>query len=121
MFVSEAFTRACERLGISVPQTRPRTPADKAIVESTFSAINTLFCQHVASSAGSNPTRRRSDVTGAWTLSGLQEMLDEWLLVGLADPPARRMTRYAIRWPRAGCSALTKSTPRWWLRPVICR
>jgi putative transposase len=85
VFVSETFTRACERLGISIQQARPRTPTDKAIVEATFSAVNTLFCQHVACYTGSNPTRRGSDATGARTLPELQELLDEWLLAGFTN------------------------------------
>ncbi|VAZ69577.1 hypothetical protein LAUMK40_05740 [Mycobacterium kansasii] len=122
VFVSETFTRACERLGISVQQARPHTPTDKAIVEATFSAINTLFCQHVASYTGSNPTRRGSDVTGAWTLPELQDLLDEWLLAGwqtrphdaLRDPLApRRMLspneKYAALVAAAGYLPLTLS------------
>lgn len=87
VFVSQTFTRACERLGISVQLARPRTPTDKAIVEATFGAINTLFCQHVASYTGSNPTLRGSDATGAWTLPELQELLDEWVLAGWQPRP----------------------------------
>ena len=56
VFVSDTFTRACERLGISIQRARPRTPTDKAIVEATFGSINTLFCQHVAGYTGSNTT-----------------------------------------------------------------
>ena len=62
VFVSDTFTRACERLGISVQRARPRHPTDKAVVEATFGSINTLFCQHVAGYTGSNttlPRRRR--------------------------------------------------------------
>ena len=33
----------------------------KGIVEATFAAINTLFCQHVAAYTGSNTTLRGSD------------------------------------------------------------
>lgn len=65
VFVSETFTRACERLGISVQQARPHTPTNLAIVEATFGSINTLFCQHVASYTGANTTRRGADVSGA--------------------------------------------------------
>ena len=57
----------------------------KAIVEATFAAINTLFCQHVASYTGPNPTRRGADVSGAWTLTELQDLLDEWLLALFTD------------------------------------
>ncbi|HEX9498223.1 MAG TPA: integrase, partial [Mycobacterium sp.] len=46
VFVSDTFTRACDRLGVSIQRARPRTPTDKAIVEATFGSINTLFCQH---------------------------------------------------------------------------
>lgn len=120
VFVSETFTRACERLGISVQQARPRTPTDKAIVEATFGSINTLFCQHVASYTGPNPTRRGADVSGAWTLTELQDLLDEWLLAGwqtrphdaLRDPLAPRRVlspneKYAALVAAAGYLPLT--------------
>ncbi len=87
VFVSETFTRACDRLGVSIHRARPRTPTDKAIVEATFGAINTLFCQHVASYTGSNTTLRGTDATGAWTLPELQDLLDEWLLAGWQQRP----------------------------------
>jgi transposase InsO family protein len=87
VFMSETFTRACDRLGISVQRARPHTPTDKPVVEATFSSINTLFCQHVASYVGPNPTRRGTDATGAWTIPILQELLDEWLLAGWQPRP----------------------------------
>ena len=92
----------------------------KPVVEATFGAINTLFCQHVASYTGSNTTLRGADVTGAWTLPELQELLDEWLLAGwqtrphdaLRDPLApRRMLspneKYAALVAAAGYLPLT--------------
>jgi putative transposase len=87
VFVSDTFTRACDRLGVSVQRARPHTPTDKPVVEATFGAINTLFCQHVASYTGSNTTLRSTDVTGAWTLPELQDLLDEWLLAGWQTRP----------------------------------
>jgi transposase InsO family protein len=87
VFVSDTFTRACDRLGVSVHRARPRTPTDKAIVEATFGSINTLFCQHVAAYTGSNTTLRGADVTGAWTIPELQDLLDEWLLAGWQSRP----------------------------------
>jgi hypothetical protein len=56
----------------------------KAIVEATFNAINTLFCQHVAAYTGSNATLRGDQVgtQGTWTIPDLQNLLDEWLLCG---------------------------------------
>jgi putative transposase len=86
VFVSDTFTRACDRLGVSIQRARPRTPTDKAIVEATFGSINTLFCQHIAGYTGSNTTLRGLDATGAWTLPELQDLLDEWLLVWQARP-----------------------------------
>jgi putative transposase len=122
VFISETFTRACDRLGVSVQPARVRTPTDKAIVEATFSAINTLFCQHVASYTGSNPTLRGTDATGAWTVLELQELLDEWLLAGwqprphdaLRDPLAPRRVlspneMYAALVAAAGYLPLTLS------------
>ncbi len=87
VFVSDTFTRACDRLGVSVHRARPRTPTDKPIVEATFGSINTLFCQHVAAYTGSNTTLRGADVTAAWTLPELQDLLDEWLLAGWQTRP----------------------------------
>ena len=66
---------------------RPRTPTDKAIVEATFGSINTLFCQHVAGYTGSNTTLRGLDAAGVWTLPELQDLFDEWLLVGWQARP----------------------------------
>jgi transposase InsO family protein len=87
VFISDTFTRACERLGVSIQRARPRTPTDKAIVEATFSSINTLFCQHVAAYTGSNTTLRGLDATGAWTLQELGDLFDEWLLAGWQPRP----------------------------------
>ncbi|MFI5726019.1 Mu transposase C-terminal domain-containing protein [Streptomyces cyaneofuscatus] len=84
VFISDTFIRACERLGVSVQRSRPRTPTDKAIVEATFSAINTLFCQHLAAYTGANVSRRgeRVEEQVAWTVPELQDLLDEWLIAG---------------------------------------
>jgi transposase InsO family protein len=120
VFVSETFTRACERLGITVQRARPGTPTDKAIVEATFASVNTLFCQHVASYTGPNVTLRGTDATGAWTVPELQDLLDEWLLAGwqprphdgLRDPlmPRRALSpneKYAALVAAAGYLPLT--------------
>ncbi|MGO4456594.1 Mu transposase C-terminal domain-containing protein [Streptomyces sp. M-16] len=84
VFLSDTFTRACDRLGISIQRARPRTPTDKAIVEATFSAINTLFCQHLAGYTGPNVSRRgeRVEDQAVWTVPELQDLLDEWVLAG---------------------------------------
>ncbi|MCF3177970.1 DDE-type integrase/transposase/recombinase [Streptomyces sioyaensis] len=89
VFLSDTFTRACDRLGVSVQRSRPRTPTDKAIVEATFSSINTLFCQHVAGYTGPNVSRRgeRVEADAVWTIPELQDLLDEWLLAGWQARP----------------------------------
>jgi transposase InsO family protein len=85
VFVSDAFTRACERLGISIQPARKDTPTDKAVVEATFSAIKTLFAQHVAGFKGANTQQRGRAVAAEWTLEELQDLLDEWLIDHFTD------------------------------------
>ncbi|MEU8258654.1 Mu transposase C-terminal domain-containing protein [Micromonospora inaquosa] len=115
VFVSETFDRACNRLGISVQPARKDTPTDKGIVEATHKSIKTLFAQHVAGYTGGNPTLRGRDVAAAWTIGELQDLLDEWLIVGwqhrphdaLRDPhqPRRMLTpneKYAALVAAAG-------------------
>ncbi|OCC07513.1 Integrase core domain protein [Streptomyces sp. PTY087I2] len=89
VFISDTFLRACERLGVSVQRARPRTPTDKAIVEATFSSINTLFTQHLAGYTGRDVSRRgeRVEDRAVWTVPELQELLDEWLLAGWQTRP----------------------------------
>ncbi|MET7952137.1 Mu transposase C-terminal domain-containing protein [Micromonospora sp. NPDC005324] len=87
VFVSETFDRACNRLGISVQPARKDTPTDKGIVEATHKSIKTLFAQHVAGYTGGNPTLRGRDVAAAWTIGELQDLLDEWLIVGWQHRP----------------------------------
>ncbi|WP_280185675.1 MULTISPECIES: Mu transposase C-terminal domain-containing protein [Nocardia] len=122
VFVSEVFDRACDRLGISVQPARKDTPTDKAVVEATFSAIKTLFAQHVAGFKGANPTLRGRGVEAAWTIGELQDLFDEWVIVGwqhrghdaLRDPgaPRRKLTpneKYAALVAAAGYLPLTLS------------
>jgi len=100
VFVSEVFTRACDRLGISVQPARKGTPTDKPLVERQFSSIASLFCQHVAGYTGGNVTRRGDRITDEplWSLPELQDLLDEWIVAGwqhrphdgLRDPHAPR-------------------------------
>jgi len=102
VFVSDTFSRACERLGISIQPARKDTPTDKAVVEATFSAIKTLFAQNVAGFKGANTQLRGRDVTAEWTLDELQDLLDEWLIVGWAHRP-----HDALRDPQAPRRKLT--------------
>ncbi|MFD0449678.1 hypothetical protein ACFQZK_01485 [Rhodococcus aetherivorans] len=89
VFMSEVFARAADTLGISVQPAHVLTPTDKAIVERTFSSINTLFCQHVSGYTGRDVTRRGTDVDerAVWSLADLQELFDEWVLAGWQTRP----------------------------------
>ncbi|WP_329212260.1 Mu transposase C-terminal domain-containing protein [Streptomyces sp. NBC_01708] len=82
VFVSWAFTAACESLGISVQPAPPRAPTAKGIVERTFGSINALFCQHLPGYTGSNVTRRGPDTEkdACYSVAQLQDLLDEWLV-----------------------------------------
>lgn len=89
VFLSETFSSACARLGISLQPAHPRTPTDKGVVERTFSSINTLFCQYVAGYTGRDPTRRGRDVDAqaVWSLAQLQDLFDQWVLAGWQPRP----------------------------------
>lgn len=82
VFVSQAFTAACESLGISVQPAPPRAPTAKGIVERTFGSINALFCQHLPGYTGSDVTRRGPDTEkdACYSVAQLQDLLDEWLV-----------------------------------------
>jgi hypothetical protein len=89
VYLSETFVRSCQTLGISVQPARPYTPTDKGIVERTFHSINTLFSQYVAGYTGRDVTRRARTVEadGLWTMTQLQDLLDEWIIVGWQQRP----------------------------------
>ncbi|WP_326589279.1 Mu transposase C-terminal domain-containing protein [Streptomyces brevispora] len=82
IYLSTAFSAACETLGISVQPTPPHAPAAKGIVERTFGTINALLCQHLPGYTGSNVTRRGPDAEheACFSVAQLQDLLDEWLI-----------------------------------------
>ncbi|KUN01289.1 transposase [Streptomyces canus] len=82
VFVSRAFTAACETLGISVQPAPPFAPTAKGIVERAFGTINHLFCQHLPGYTGSDVTRRGPDAEhdACYSVPQLQDLLDEWLV-----------------------------------------
>ncbi|MFJ2866598.1 Mu transposase C-terminal domain-containing protein [Kitasatospora sp. NPDC087314] len=136
VFVSKTFSSACSLLGISLQLAPPRTPTDKAIVERTFTSINSLFCQYVAGYTGSDVTRRGSDpaAEAVWTLAQLQDLLDEWIICwqhrpheGLRNPymPGRTLSpneSYAIAVARAGYLPVALSAEDYIeLLPVVWR
>ncbi|MFC4036322.1 Mu transposase C-terminal domain-containing protein [Streptomyces polygonati] len=82
IYLSTAFTAACQTLGISVQPAPPHAPTAKGIVERTFGSINTLFCQHLPGYTGSDVTRCGRDIEqdACHTVPALQDLLDEWLV-----------------------------------------
>jgi hypothetical protein len=84
VFVSSSFVAACGSLGISLQPAPPGNGPAKGHVERTFSSINTLFTQHVASYTGPNATERGRDVEGeaVCTVPQLSELLQEWIICG---------------------------------------
>ncbi|GGK35331.1 Mu transposase C-terminal domain-containing protein [Nocardia camponoti] len=82
VFLSETFERSCERLGISVLPSHPRTPTDNPVIERTFQSINSLFCQYVCGYVGRDVTRRGATVEAEalWSLAQLQDLFDEWVM-----------------------------------------
>lgn len=76
----------------------------KGTVETSFSAVGTLFAQHVAGYVGSSVERRgeKAEAGAAWSMVELQGLLDEWLVTtwqnrphaGLRHPlmPGRELT-----------------------------
>lgn len=101
VYVSQTFERACESLGVSLQPAHPESGAEKGVIEATFDAINSLFCQYVAGYVGSNPTRRgkKVEAEACWSMAQLQDYFDEWVIrpVGKARATSRK------RW-RSPCS-----------------
>ncbi|WP_052425183.1 DDE-type integrase/transposase/recombinase [Streptomyces fulvoviolaceus] len=89
VFAGQTFFDACSYLGISVRPARKRTPTDKAIVERTFGSIKSLFSQHVNSYTGRDFSRRGNEIDPdrLWTLQELDDLLQEWIVVGWQARP----------------------------------
>jgi transposase InsO family protein len=117
VFVSAAFRSACRHLGISIQPTHLGSGSEKGHIERYFGSVASLFCQFASGYAGRNPDRRGRHVEDQplWSMSELQELLDEWLVSvwmnrphdGLRDPehPGRAFTpneKYAALIEAAG-------------------
>lgn len=89
VYVGRTFMAACQRLQISVVKSAPRTPTDKPHIERLFSAINTLFVQHIAGYTGRTTTRKGKDpaADAVWTLAEVQNMLDQWVVAEWQNRP----------------------------------
>lgn len=117
VFVSAAFRSACRHLGISIQPAHLGSGSEKGHIERYFGSVASLFCQFASGYAGRSPDRRGRHVEDQplWSMSELQELLDEWLVLvwmnrphdGLRDPehPGRAFTpneKYAALIEAAG-------------------
>lgn len=82
VYMSQAFRNACRAMGINLQPSHEGSPWEKGTVETSFSAVGTLFAQYVAGYVGSSVERRskNADAGAAWSMLELQELLDEWLV-----------------------------------------
>ncbi|WP_406237345.1 Mu transposase C-terminal domain-containing protein [Nocardia sp. NBC_01009] len=88
-YMSAAFRNACRAIGITLQPSHEGSPWEKGTVETSFSAVGTLFAQYVAGYVGSSVERRGRDAeAGAvWSMLELQELLDEWLVTTWSNRP----------------------------------
>jgi transposase InsO family protein len=117
VFISAAFRSACRHLGISLQPAHLGSGAEKGHIERCLGSVASLFCQFASGYAGRSADRRGRHVEDQplWSMAGLQELLDEWLVAfflnrphdGLRDPehPGRAFTpneKYAALIEAAG-------------------
>ena len=117
VYMSQAFRNACRAMGITLQPAHEGSPWEKGTVETSFSAVGTLFAQYVAGYAGSSVERRgkNPDDGAAWSIAELQDLLDEWIVTkwqvrphaGLCHPlmPGRELSpneMYAVLVETAG-------------------
>ena len=58
VYMSQAFRSACRAMGISLQPAHEGSPWEKGTVETSFSAVGTLFAQYVAGYVGTSVERR---------------------------------------------------------------
>ena len=89
VYMSQAFRSACRAMGISLQPSHEGSPWEKGTVETSFSAVGTLFGQYVAGYAGNSVERRgeHAEQGAAWSMLELQELLDEWLVAVWQNRP----------------------------------
>lgn len=82
VYMSQAFRNACRAMGINLQPSHEGSPWEKGTVETSFSAVGTLFAQYVAGYVGSSVERRgkNAEAGAVWSMVELQELLDEWLV-----------------------------------------
>jgi hypothetical protein len=104
VYMSQTFRNACRAMGINVQPAHKGSPWEKGTVETSFSAVGSLFAQHVAGYAGNSVENRGKNAgrEAVWPVTELQDLLDEWIVAvwqnrphdGLRHPlmPGRALT-----------------------------
>lgn len=87
---------ACNRYGMHITETPPRTPTGKPHVERHFSTIKTMFTRHLPGYAGGNLAERgvKPEEENVLELRTVIELFDRWVAIiwqnreheGLTDP-----------------------------------
>ncbi|WP_323746868.1 TnsA-like heteromeric transposase endonuclease subunit [Catenulispora pinisilvae] len=87
VYMSQTFRNACRAMGINFQPSHEGSPWEKGSVETSFSGLDTLFAQHVAGYVGNSVENRGrgAEKTAVWSMIELQELLDEWIVVGFTD------------------------------------
>lgn len=81
VFLSEAFSRACNHLGINLFVARPYTPTDKAHVERVFRTIRERFVENLAGYKGPDVYSRGLDVENDayWFIDEIESEFALWV------------------------------------------
>jgi putative transposase len=91
VFMSQTFRNACRAMGVNVQPSHKGSPWEKGTVETSFSAVGSLFAQYVAGYVGSSVENRGKDAEqdAAWPMAELLELLDEWIVDRFTDRRAK--------------------------------
>ncbi len=81
VFLSEAFSRACNHLGINLFVARPYTPTDKAHVERVFRTIRERFVENLAGYKGPDVYSRGLDIEkeAYWFIDEIESEFALWV------------------------------------------
>jgi transposase InsO family protein len=81
VFLSQAFTDACTRLGINIFIARPYTPTDKAHVERVFRSIRQAFVENLPGYIGPDLFSRgaQPEATAYFFLDEIESRFGEWV------------------------------------------
>jgi len=89
VYMSQAFRNACRAMGITLQPSHEGSPWEKGVVETSFSAVGSLFAQYVAGYVGSSVERRgrNAEADAVWSMAELQELLEEWIVAVWQNRP----------------------------------